>query len=382
MPNAFGVISNECRTMKLSLLSVVAAAILMAAPVTTTPAWAAPAAAQTAKVDLPRVAILATGGTIASRGSSSLSLTDYGVGSGHKPVGVEVLVDAVPEIKNFAQISGEQVFNVGSSKLSIDNWLTLANRINELLATPSVDGIVVTHGTDTLEETAYFLNLVVKSDKPVVLVGSMRPATGLSADGPLNLVNAVALAGSRDAQGRGVMVVMNDQISSAFNVTKRNSTNVATFRCPDTGFLGYMQNNKPYFFNTVNKRHTTKSEFSIKGLKTLPRVDVHYTTLGEDGKVVDAMVKIGAKGIVNAGLGHANVPNAVMDSLIAAQKAGTVVVVGSRVGTGLITPLNKFSKHGFVSAMMHTPQKARILLMLALTKTNDPKEIQRIFDEY
>ena len=339
-------------------------------------------ASQEVKTTLPRVSILATGGTIASRGSSSLSLTDYGVGSGHKPVGVEVLVDAVPEIKNFAQISGEQVFNVGSSKLSIQNWLTLSNRINELLAKDTVDGIVVTHGTDTLEETAYFLNLVVKSDKPVVLVGSMRPATGLSADGPLNLVNAVALAASKEAFGKGVMVVMNDQISSAFGVTKRNSTNVATFRCPDTGFLGFMQNNKPYFTNTITKRHTTKSEFSIKNLKTLPRVDVHYTTLGEDGKVVDAMVKIGAKGIVNAGLGHANVPNDVMNSLIAAQKAGTVVVVGSRVGTGLITPLNKFSKEGFVSAMMHNPQKARILLMLALTKTTNQAEIQRIFNEY
>ena len=346
---------------------------------------AAPASASVsadANKTLPRVAILATGGTIASRGSNSLSLTDYGVGSGHKPVGIEVLVEAVPEIKNFAQITGEQVFNVGSSKLSIENWLMLAKRINQLTSQKDVDGIVVTHGTDTLEETAYFLNLVVKTDKPVVLVGSMRPATGLSADGPLNLVNAVALAASKDANGRGVMVVMNDQISSAFGVTKRNSTNVATFQCPDTGYLGFMQNNKPYFTNTVNKRHTTNSEFSIDNLTALPRVDVNYTTLGEDGKLIDAMVQIGAKGIINAGLGHANMPNAVMDSLRSAHKAGVVVVVGSRVGTGLITPLGKFSREGFVSAMMHNPQKARILLMLALTKTHDQKEIQRIFDEY
>lgn len=340
-----------------------------------------PAAVQAVK-QLPNVAILATGGTIASRGANSLSLTDYGVGSGHKPVGIEVLVDAVPEIKNFANISGEQVFNVGSSKLSIQNWLTLANRVNELLAKDSVDGVVITHGTDTMEETAYFLNLVVKSDKPVVLVGSMRPATGLSADGPLNLVNAVALAASKTSAGKGVMVVMNDQISSAFGVTKTNSTNVATFKCPDTGYLGYMQNNKPYFINTVTKRHTTKSEFDIKGMKDLPRVEVHYTTLGTDGKVIDAMVKLGTKGIVNAGLGHANVPNSVMSSLVAAKKAGCAVVVDSRVGTGLITPVGKFSKEGFVSAMMHNPQKARILLMLALTKTNDPAEIQKIFDEY
>ena len=193
--------------------------------------------------------------------ANALSLTDYGVGSGHKPVGIEVLVNAVPEIKQFAEISGEQVFNVGSSKLSIDNWLTLARRVNTLLADEHTDGIVITHGTDTLEETAYFLNLVVKSEKPVVLVGSMRPATGLSADGPLNLVNAVALAASKEAYGQGVMVIMNDQISSAFGVTKTNSTNVGTFKCPDTGYLGFMQNNKPYFFNAIQKRHTTQSEF-------------------------------------------------------------------------------------------------------------------------
>lgn len=198
----------------------------------------------------------------------------------------------------------------------------------------------------------------------------------------MNLVNAVALAASKNSVGKGVMVVMNDQISSAFGVTKTNSTNVATFKCPDTGYLGFMQNNKPYFFNTVTKRHTTKSEFDVKGMKDLPRVDVHYTTLGTDGKVIDAMVKLGTKGIVNAGLGHANVPNSVMSSLVAAKKAGCAVVVDSRVGTGLITPVGKFSKEGFVSAMMHNPQKARILLMLALTKTSDPAEIQRIFDEY
>lgn len=331
---------------------------------------------------LPRVAILATGGTIASRGSSSLSLTEYGAGSGHKPVGIEALVAAVPEVKAFAQISGEQVFNVGSSKLSIENWLTLARRVNELLAGGSVDGIVITHGTDTLEETAYFLNLVVKSNKPVVLTAAMRPATGLSADGPLNLVNAVALAASPEAKGQGVMVVLNDQISSAFGVQKTNTTNVATFRCPDTGFLGYMQNSRPFFTNTVRKRHTTGSEFSTDGLAALPRVDVHFTMLGTDGAVIDAMVKAGAKGIVNAGLGHANVPNAVMESLKSARKAGVAVVVGSRVMSGLVTPLPKFSKEGFVSAMMHTPQKARILLMLALTKTADQNEIQRIFNEY
>ncbi|WP_282195688.1 asparaginase [Turicimonas muris] len=334
------------------------------------------------KNELPNVAILATGGTIASKGAGALSLTDYGVGAGKKPVGVQQLIDAVPEIQKFANISGEQVFNIGSSKLSITDWLKLAKRVNELLKDPKVDGIVITHGTDTLEETAYFLNLVTKSNKPVVLVASMRPATALSADGPLNLVNAVALAADKSAKDKGVMVVMNDQISPAFGVTKTNSTNVATFKCPDTGYLGYMQNNVPYFVSIPAKKHTVNSEFDVSALQDLPRVDVNYVVLGSDGKLVDAMVANGAKGIVNAGVGHANMPNDVNKSLASAVKQGVAVVAASRVGSGLITPLGKFTKEGYVTAMMHNPQKARILLMLALTKTQDPKEIQRIFNEY
>ena len=251
-----------------------------------------------------------------------------------------------------------------------------------MLKSPSVDGIVITHGTDTLEETAYFLNLVTKSNKPVVLVASMRPATALSADGPLNLVNAVALAASKAAKNKGVMVVMNDQISPAFGVTKTNSTNVATFKCPDTGYMGYMQNNVPYFVSSPTKKHTVNTEFDISKLDALPRVEVNYVVLGSDGKLVDAMVKNGAKGIINAGVGHANMPNDVNKSLAEAVKQGVVVVAGSRVGSGMITPLNKFTKEGYVTAMMHNPQKARILLMLALTKTQDPKEIQRMFNEY
>ncbi|MBP2637069.1 MAG: L-asparaginase, type [Firmicutes bacterium] len=330
----------------------------------------------------PNIAILATGGTIASRGANSLALTDYGHSTGMKPVGIQALIDAVPEIEKFAHITGEQVFNVGSSKLSIENWLTLAKRTNELLASKDIDGVVITHGTDTLEETAYFLNLVVQSDKPVVLVASMRPSTGLSADGPLNLVNAVALAASSEAKDKGVMVCMNDQISSAFGVTKTNTTNVATFKCPDTGFLGYMQNSKPFFVSAPLKKHTYQTEFDVSNLKTLPRVDVNYTTLGSDGLLIDAAVAAGTKGIVNAGVGHANMPEATMKSLKEAHQKGVAIVVGSRVGTGLVTPTGQFKQAGFVTAMMHNAQKARILLMLALTKTNDTEEIQRIFDEY
>lgn len=342
--------------------------------------FVAPLAAQV--VAKPNVAVLATGGTIASRGANSLALTDYGKGAGLAPVGIQALVAAVPEIEKFATISGEQVFNVGSSKLSIENWLALAQRTNEILASKDVDGVVITHGTDTLEETAYFLNLVVKSSKPVVLVGSMRPSTGLSADGPLNLVNAVALAASPAARDKGVMVSMNDVISSAFGVMKTNTTNVATFRSPDGAELGYMQNAVPVFISAPAKKHTAHSEFDISGLKSLPRVDVNFTTLGSDGLLVDAAVAAGAKGIVNAGLGHANMPVATMNSLVAAKAKGLAIVVGSRVPTGIVTPTGQFTQAGFVSAMMHSAQKSRILLMLALTRTSDPQQIQRIFNEY
>lgn len=341
---------------------------------------AAPALAQTP--GKANVAILATGGTIASRGADSLALTDYGPGAGMKQVGIQALVAAVPEIEKFANISGEQLFNVGSSKISIANWLALARRTNELLATKDVDGVVITHGTDTLEETAYFLNLVVKTSKPVVLVGSMRPSTGISADGPLNLVNAVALAASPAAKDKGVLVSMNDTISSAFGVMKTNTTNAATFKSPDGAELGYMQNSEPFFISSPLKRHTSHSEFDVSQLEGLPRVDINYTTLGSDGTLVDAAVAAGARGIVNAGTGHANMPVATMNSLVAAQKKGVAVVTGSRVTTGIVTPTGEFRKAGFVASMMHSPQKARILLMLALTRTSDPKELQRIFDEY
>lgn len=328
------------------------------------------------------IIVLATGGTIASRGIDSLALTDYGSNAGIKPIAIQNLIAAVPEIEAFAELSGEQVINVGSSKLSICDWLILAERTNKILALKDIDGIVITHGTDTLEETAYFLNLVVKSDKPVILVGSMRPSTGLSADGPLNLANAVALAASPEAKDKGVMVCMNDQISSAFGVTKTNSTNVATFHCPDTGFLGYMQNSRPFFVSSPQKKHTYQTEFDVASLKELPRVDVNYTTLGSDGLFIDAAVLAGAKGIVNAGVGHANMPDATMESLVQAHEKGLAIVVGSRVGSGLVTSTERWRQAGFITAMMHNAQKARILLMLALTQTQNAAEIQRMFEEY
>jgi len=330
----------------------------------------------------PTVAIIATGGTIASKGATNLSLTDYGSNAGQKLIGIQSLIQAVPEITNIATITGSQLFNIGSSKLQVENLLELAQYINTLFQSDSIQGAVITHGTDTMEETAYFLNLVIKSDKPVVLVGSMRPATAISADGPLNLLNAVALAASPEAKGKGVMVCMNDQISSAFGVTKTNTTNAATFRCPDTGYLGYMQNFKPYFLTSPSKKHTYLTAFDVSDRTTLPRVDINYTYLGSDDMVIQAAIQKGCKGLINAGVGHGNMPDSIRRSLSMAVSKGIVVVAGSRVGTGMVTPVPINEKSGFISAMMHTPQKARILLMLALTRTSDTKEIQHIFNEY
>ena len=221
--------------------------------------------------DLPGVRILATGGTIAGSAASATQTTGYEAGK----IGIQTLIDAVPQMK----VDGEQIVKISSNNMDTPTLLKLANRVNELLAHDDVQGIVITHGTDTLEETAYFLNLTVHSDKPVVLVGAMRPATAMSADGPMNLLNAVRVAVSKDAVGKGVMITMNDEINGARDVTKTNTTNVATFKAPELGVLGYVAGGKVKFYKESTRRHTTKSEFDVKGLTELPRVDIVYSHL-------------------------------------------------------------------------------------------------------
>jgi len=263
-------------------------------------------------------------------------------------------------------------------------WLKLAKKINELLGSKECDGIVITHGTDTMEETAYFLNLVVNSDKPVVLVGSMRPGSAMSADGPMNLYNAVALAVNAESKGRGVMVSMNDLILGADDVTKTNTVNVSTFQCPNFGPLGFMHNGQPTFRRATTAKNTTASEFDVTNLNELPKVDIIYGYSNANSVVVDALVKDGAKGIIHAGVGNGNLYPTVMDALVAAQKDGIQVVRSSRVFSGSATLDAEVDddKYNFVASLYKNPQKSRILLMLGLTKTNDYKEIQRMFYEY
>ncbi len=328
---------------------------------------------------LPHIVILATGGTIAG---SADSKTSVGYTSG--AVTVDVLINAVPTLKDIARISGEQISSIGSQDMSDAIWLKLANRINEILAADTVDGIVITHGTDTMEETAYFLQLAVKSQKPVVLTGSMRPSTALSADGPLNIFNAVAIAGDPAAVGRGVLVAANDDIHSARDITKTNTTSVQTFLSPQYGLIGTTLYGKQTFFRVPFRRHTANSEFSVKGVTAMPRVDVLYANSDMSADLIDAAVKAGAKGIVIAGVGDGNMTTPALEALTRAAKSGVVCVRSSRVASGRTWRNSEVNddKLGLVAAGELNPSKSRVLLKLALMKTKDPVQIQKLFEEY
>jgi len=339
-------------------------------------AAAAAAQAQT----LPNVVILATGGTIAGTGATSTTTVGYTAAK----VGVDALIAAVPELKKVANVRGEQVMQIASENMNNDAWLKLAKRVNTLLAQSDVDGIVITHGTDTIEETAYFLDLVVKSKKPVVIVGAMRPSTAISADGPINLYNAVLLAGSKEAVGKGVLVTLNDQINAGREVTKTNTSTMDTFKTPELGFLGYIQGSKPYFYRQSTRKNTVDTPFDIMNLDKLPQVDIVYGYANMNPIALNAFVAAGAQGIIHAGVGDGSLNNTVLPSLNEARKKGVVIVRSSRVGQGIVARNGEADddKLDFVVSDTLNPQKARILLMLALTKTTDSKEIQKMFWEY
>src|SRR5437763_15033385 len=248
-----------------------------------------------------RIRLLATGGTIAG---AQAKPGDYGYKSG--TFNVEDLISAVPNLNKMALITGEQVVNIGSQDMNDEVWLKLANRLNAALNSPEVDGVVITHGTDTLEETSYFLSLVTHSNKPVVMVGSMRPATAISADGPGNLYNAVAAASSPGARGRGVLVVLNDELDYARNVTKTNTSNVQTFVSLNRGPAAPVNTGKITWFQPMDKKHGPSSAFSIDGLTKLPRVDILYAYPNMSVDLIDAAVRDGAPGLVIAGVGDGN----------------------------------------------------------------------------
>ncbi|ECL3484742.1 type II asparaginase [Campylobacter coli] len=325
-----------------------------------------------------RIAILGTGGTIAGFIDSTIATTGYTAGA----IDIDVLIKAVPQIRDLADISWEQIANIDSSNMCDEIWLRLAKKIAKLFA-EGIDGVVITHGTDTMEETAYFLNLTIKSDKPVVLVGAMRPSTAISADGPKNLYSAVALVANKEAKNKGVMVAINDKILSARGVVKTHSLNVDAFSSPDFGDLGYIVDGKVFFYNNVTKAHTKNAPFDVSKLTSLPKVDILYSYSNDgSGVAAKALFEHGTKGIVVAGSGAGSIHKNQKDVLKELLKKGLKVVVSSRVVAGCVAVSDSDEKLGFISAEDLNPQKARVLLILALTKTSDPKKIQEYFLKY
>lgn len=329
--------------------------------------------------DLPNVRVLATGGTIAG---AQASATDYGYKSG--AYDVNALLKVVPNLDKLAVITGEQVANIGSQDMNDKTWLKLAKRVNAVLAEPDTDGILITHGTDTLEETSYFLSLVTRSDKPVVMVGSMRPATAISADGPGNIHNSIAVLTDAGAKGKGTLVVLNGTIHYARNVMKTDTTSVQTFQSLNRGPAGVVHTGRIEWFEPMDKKQGLASEFSVDTLDSLPRVDVIYAHANMSADLIDAAIKNGAKGIVVAGVGAGNMTTPALDALTQAATNGVVVVRSTRLSQGIVLRNNEVNddEKGFVASGELNPAKSRVLLQLALTRTNDPVAIQKMFYEY
>jgi glutamin-(asparagin-)ase len=366
----------ERKIMKSALKNFVpgALALLLLFPV------AAQAKEVESKTKLSNVVVLATGGTIAGAGASTANSATYQAAK----VGIEQLIAGIPELSQIANVRGEQVMQIASESITNENLLQLGRRVAELADSKDVDGIVITHGTDTLEETAYFLNLVEKTDKPIVVVGSMRPGTAMSADGMLNLYNAVAVAGSKDARGKGVLVTMNDEIQSGRDVSKMINIKTEAFKSA-WGPLGMVVEGKSYWFRQPAKRHTMNSEFDIKNIKSLPDVEIAYGYGNVSDTAYKALAQAGAKAIIHAGTGNGSVPAKVVPALQELRKEGVQIIRSSHVNAGGFVLRNAEQpddKYDWVVAHDLNPQKARILAMVALTKTQDSKELQRMFWEY
>ncbi|MGR4868979.1 asparaginase [Variovorax sp. LARHSF232] len=339
---------------------------------------AASAIAQ-AQQALPNVMILATGGTIAGAGASAVNSATYAAAK----VGVEKLIAGLPELSKVANVRGEQVFQVASESMTNANLLALAKRVSQLAKQPDVDGIVITHGTDTVEETAYFLTLTVRTDKPIVMVASMRPGTALSADGALNLFDAVSVAGSKDARSKGVLLTMNDSIESGRDVSKNVNIKPSAFSS-QWGSLGMVVEGRNYWFRAPVKRHTVNSEFDIDKIDALPPVEIAYGYEGVSATAIDALARSGIKALIHGGPGNGSVADRIVPRLQAARAEGILVIRASRVPDGFVirNAEQPDDKYDWVVAHDLRPQKARILAMVALTKTSDTKEMQRIFWEY
>ena len=329
----------------------------------------------------PRVAFIGTGGTIASVGRGPLDLHDYTAAG--KMLHAAELLERFPEAREVAEVVPVRFANVPSPKIAFPEWLELL-RICDRLAAEERDlaGIVIGHGTASLEETAYFLSLTLKHPLPVVVVGSQRPNSALSTDAGLNLVNAIRVAACPRAWGLGALVVLNDEAHAAREVTKTSTSRMQTFRSPDFGCLAHADGDRLAWYRKPLRRVAPDTEFDPRGLKALPRVDIAYSYAGSDGAAVRAFRAAGAQGIVSAGFAPGFVTPEEAEALGEAAAAGVVVAQSTRAGSGRVFPTTKLREAGFVPADNLTPQKARILLALALTVTRDPREVERIFGEY
>jgi L-asparaginase len=331
---------------------------------------------------LPRVSLIITGGTIDSVGKDRLDLAWY-IEAG-KRLGEGELLGQLPELKTIAQVEEFPFRRLPSHALVDKDWLDLVRTIHTIVDANKADGVVITHGTNTIEETAYFLNLTLKTDKPVVVVGSMRPSSAISADGYLNLVNAVKVAADPNSKGRGALLVMNDTIYSGRDVTKNATYRVEAFQSRDLGPLGFADaDGSIVYYHQTTKKHTVDTEFDVRKLQTLPRVDVVVSYVGADGKMIEAASAAGAKGIVSAATG-AGRPTPAEDKAFdqVYKEKGVIMCLCSRVASGRVVRSPGLAKRGFVAGDNLQPWKARALLALALTKTNNPDEIQRMFDSY
>jgi L-asparaginase len=328
---------------------------------------------------LPRIIILATGGTIAGKGASA-DRAGYTAGK----IPIEDLIGAIPQVKKVADISGEQISSIGSQDMTTEIWKKLAVRANEIFNKNEADGIVITHGTDTQEETAYFLDLLVASDKPVVLTGSMRPATAISADGPKNLYDAITVAASPKSKGKGVIVSFNEGIFDGRDVMKMSTTKVNAFFSPNTGPIGQVYDGKVEFYQASMREVNVKTPFSVSLDTKLPRVDIVYMYADAPGDMIDMLVAKKVDGIVIAGVGNGNFNKAYMEAVKRAVAAGVVVCRASRAPSGRVVLEDEINdaELGTIVSDDLTPQKARILLMLGLTNTKDKKQLQKYFFTY
>jgi len=331
---------------------------------------------------LPKVRVIGTGGTIAGLGRDRLDLVAYT--ETERQRGVAEMVARLPEASSIARVETEQVFELPSPAIGPKEWAHLAGRIDRLFRDDSdLAGVVVTHGTATMEETAYFLHLTVRSDRPVVLTGAMRPPSGMSSDADINLINAIRVAACPDARGKGVLHVFNEQVHSAREVTKTNTSKVETFKPGDLGFLGYADpDGSVVFYRTPTRRHTTASEFDVSAFQDMPRVDIVSAYSGGDGLLIQALFERGVTAIVVASTGDGSLPPAMYEAAADAVRRGATIVVSSRVGSGRVMQRPKFAKAGFIVADDLLPQKARVLLMLGLSVTRDRAHLQRMFFEY